>query len=94
MQLNALGQLGDELLRFPPEAFRIVYLVLGAAVVASVLAYVAMKAWLQNFAFRAGISPLIFVAAALAGLAIAYLTVALQSMKAARAHPVKSLRYE
>jgi hypothetical protein len=34
------------------------------------------------------------VAAALAGLAIAYSTVALQSMKAARAHPVKSLRYE
>jgi putative ABC transport system permease protein len=75
-------------------AHRIVYLVLGASVVASVLAYLVMKAWLQNFAFRAGINPLIFVAAALAGLAIAYLTVALQSMKAARAHPVTSLRYE
>ena len=58
-------------------------LVLGAAAVASVLAYIVMKAWLQNFAFRADINPLIFVAAALAGLAIAYATVALQSMKAA-----------
>jgi putative ABC transport system permease protein len=75
-------------------AHRIVYLVLGAAVVASVLSYLVMKAWLQNFAFRAGINPLIFVAAALVGLGIAYLTVALQSMKAARAHPVTSLRYE
>jgi putative ABC transport system permease protein len=75
-------------------AHRIVYLVLGSAVVASVLSYLVMKAWLQNFAFRAGINPLIFVAATLAGLAIAYLTVALQSMKAARAHPVSSLRYE
>jgi putative ABC transport system permease protein len=75
-------------------AHRIVYLVLAAAAVASVLSYVVMKAWLQNFAFRAGINPLIFVVAALAGLAIAYLTVALQSMKAARAHPVSSLRYE
>jgi putative ABC transport system permease protein len=75
-------------------AHRIVYLVLGAAVVASVLSYLVMKAWLQNFAFKAAINPLIFVAAALAGLAIAYLTVALQSMKAARAHPVTSLRYE
>lgn len=75
-------------------AHRIVYLVLGAAAVASVFAYLVMKAWLQNFAFRAGINPLIFVAAAVTGLAIAYLTVALQSMKAARAHPVKSLRYE
>ncbi len=73
---------------------RIVYLVLGAAAAASVIAYLVMKAWLQNFAFRTGINPLIFVGAALVGLSIAYLTVALQSMKAARAHPVTSLRYE
>ena len=75
-------------------AHRIVYLVLGAAAAASALSYLMMKAWLQNFAFRAGIDPLIFVAAALAALGIAYLTVALQSLKAARAHPVTSLRYE
>ena len=75
-------------------AHRIVYLVLGAAVVASAIAYAVMKAWLENFAFRAGINPLIFVVAALAALGIAYLTVVLQSMKAARAHPVTSLRYE
>lgn len=75
-------------------AHRIVYLVLGASAVASVFAYLVMKAWLQNFAFRTEINPLIFVAAALAGLSIAYVTVALQSMKAARAHPVTSLRYE
>jgi putative ABC transport system permease protein len=75
-------------------AHRIVYLVLGAAAVASVVAYVVMKAWLQNFAFRTGIDPLVFVSAALVGLAVAYVTVALQSMKAARAHPVASLRHE
>jgi putative ABC transport system permease protein len=75
-------------------AHRIVYLVLGAAAVASVISYAVMKAWLQNFAFRADINPLIFAVAALAGLAIAYVTVAIQSMKAARAHPVSSLRYE
>jgi putative ABC transport system permease protein len=75
-------------------AHRIVYLVLGAAAVASVLSYLLMKAWLQNFAFRTGINPLIFVGAALAGLSIAYVTVALQSMRVARAHPVNSLRYE
>ncbi|HEX5048980.1 MAG TPA: FtsX-like permease family protein, partial [Gammaproteobacteria bacterium] len=75
-------------------AHRIVLLVLGAAAAASLIAYAVMKAWLENFAFRTGINPLIFVAAAVAGLAIAYLTVALQSIKAARAHPVRSLRYE
>ncbi|HEY8554515.1 MAG TPA: FtsX-like permease family protein [Burkholderiales bacterium] len=75
-------------------ARRIVILVLGAAAVASSIAYVVMKTWLQNFAFHADIDPLIFVAATVAGIGIAYLTVALQSVKAARAHPVKSLRYE
>ena len=49
-------------------AQKIVLLVLGAAAVASVLAYLVMRAWLENFAFRTGINPLIFVAAALAGL--------------------------
>jgi putative ABC transport system permease protein len=75
-------------------AQKIVWLVITAAAVASVLAYGVMRAWLENFAFRTNINLLIFVVAALAGLGIAYLTVALQSMKAARAHPVKSLRYE
>jgi putative ABC transport system permease protein len=75
-------------------AQRIVWLVIAAAAVAGVLVYAVMKAWLANFAFRTGIDPLIFLTAALAGLGIAYFTVALQSLKAARARPVESLRYE
>ncbi len=75
-------------------AKKIVVLVIGAAVVSSVLAYVVMTAWLRGFAFRTTINPLVFLVAAAAGLGIAYATVALQSMKAARAHPVKALRYE
>jgi putative ABC transport system permease protein len=75
-------------------AHRTVLLVVAAAAVASVLAYFVMRVWLENFAFRTGINPLIFVAAALAGLGIAFFTVALQSLKAARSHPVKALRYE
>jgi putative ABC transport system permease protein len=75
-------------------AHRIVWLVLAASAFASALAYAAMRAWLENFAFRIDVSPLSFALAALAGLGIAYLTVALQSLKAARAHPVKALRHE
>jgi putative ABC transport system permease protein len=75
-------------------AQRIIYLVLAASVVSSVLAYLVMSAWLRSFAFSTGINPGVFVVAALAGLGIAYLTVALQSLKAARAHPVRALRYE
>jgi putative ABC transport system permease protein len=75
-------------------AQKIAWLVVAAAVVASALAYVVMRLWLENFAFRTGINPLVFVIAALAGLGIAYLTVALQSLRVARAHPVRALRYE
>jgi putative ABC transport system permease protein len=75
-------------------AHRIVYLVLAASVVSSVLAYLVMSAWLRSFAFHQSINPGIFVVAALAGLGIAYVTVAMQSLKAARAHPVRALRYE
>ena len=75
-------------------ARRIVYLVVAAAVVAGVLSYLVMSAWLRSFAFHTTINPAIFLVAALAGLGIAYLTVALQSLKAARAHPVRALRYE
>lgn len=75
-------------------AHKIVLLVIGAAAIASVVSYLVMERWLQEFAFRTSINPLAFVVASLAGLAIAYLTVALQSLKAARAHPVRALRYE
>jgi putative ABC transport system permease protein len=75
-------------------AHKIVWLVIGAAALASVFAYLVMRVWLENFAFRTSINPLIFVLAAAAGLGIAYVTVTLQSMKAAQAHPVQALRYE
>jgi putative ABC transport system permease protein len=75
-------------------AHKIVYLVLAASVVSSVLAYLVMSAWLRSFAFRTSINPAVFAVAALAGLSIAYFTVALQSLKVARAHPVRALRYE
>jgi putative ABC transport system permease protein len=75
-------------------AHRIVYLVLAASVVSSVLTYLVMSAWLRSFAFHTSINPAVFLIAALAGLGIAYITVALQSLKAARAHPVRALRYE
>ncbi len=45
-------------------AQRIMAIVLVAAGLASVLAYFAMDEWLTNFAYRAGINPLIFVLSA------------------------------
>ncbi len=58
------------------------------------LAYYALHKWLQNFAFRTSITVWPFLLAGGAALAVALLTVSYQSIKAALAQPIKSLRYE
>jgi len=57
-------------------------------------AYYAMLEWLKNFPYRVGISWLVFIAAGLVAMIIAIVTVGLQSVRAARANPADSLRYE
>ena len=65
-----------------------------ANVVAWPVAYYAMSKWLGNFAFRVAIGWGVFLGSAGAALAIAALTVGAQTLRAARANPVESLRYE
>ncbi len=74
-------------------ARRIMAIVAVAAVLASVVAYFAIDEWLTSFAYRAGINPLLFVLAAAMAAAVAFGTVALQSLKTARADPVAALRH-
>ncbi len=65
-----------------------------ANIIAWPLAYYVMQKWLDNFAYRINIGWTVFVMAAAAALIIALLTISFQSIKAARANPVKTLRYE
>ena len=58
------------------------------------VAYLAMNSWLAHFAYRTTIGMQIFIVAGLAALLIAWLTVGFQSIRAAVANPVESLRYE
>ena len=58
------------------------------------VAFIAMKKWLQNFPYPTSIQLSTFVITAFLTLIIALLTVGYQSVKAARANPVESLRYE
>ena len=58
------------------------------------VAWIAMNKWLQNFAYKTGLSWWIFVLAGAITLAIALLTVSWQSWKAATRNPVEALRYE
>lgn len=67
--------------------------ILGIAI-ASPIAYWAMNKWLQDFAYRVEISWWIFALAGIMAIIIALLTVSYQSIKAALANPVKSLRTE
>jgi putative ABC transport system permease protein len=69
-------------------------LVLIANVVAWPIAYFAIERWLQNFAYRIDLTPLVFVGSGLIALCIAWVTVGSTAAKAASAKPVLALRYE
>jgi len=65
-----------------------------AALIAFPVAWWAMYKWLETFAYRTEISWWIFLVAGAVALAIALLTVGIQTIRAALANPVKSLRAE
>jgi putative ABC transport system permease protein len=65
-----------------------------AAIIAIPVAYFLADRWLNDFAYRSVISPLIFLLSLFGLLAITLLTVGYETWKAARANPVNSLRSE
>ncbi len=68
--------------------------VLIANLVAWPVAWFAMNRWLENFAYRIGLSWWMFVLAAVLAVVIALITVSFQTVKAALKNPIDSLRYE
>lgn len=69
-------------------------LVIVAAVIAFPIAWYIMNKWLLDFASRIDIEWWVFVLAGIIALIIAFATISFQSIKAANANPVKSLRSE
>jgi len=69
-------------------------LVVLALIIASPLAYLAANKWLQNYPYRSTISGWLFISSGLLVILIALFTISFQSIKAAIANPVKSLRTE
>ncbi len=63
-------------------------------VIATPVAWWLMRSWLQGFAYRTELNVLVFVLAGIMAVGIAFLTVAGQAFRAARANPVNSLRSE
>ena len=69
-------------------------LVIVSIVIASPIAWYAMNKWLQDFAYRVSIQWWVFAITGILALLIAFVTVSFQSVNAALANPVKSLRSE
>jgi putative ABC transport system permease protein len=68
--------------------------ILLANLVAWPIVYWAMSRWLQNFAYRIEISVWSFILSAVLVIIVSLTTISYQSLKAATANPVDSLRYE
>lgn len=69
-------------------------LVIIALFIAVPVAWYTMNRWLQDFAYRIHIEWWIFIVASFIAIGIAFLTISFQTIKAARANPVTSLRTE
>ena len=69
-------------------------LVLIANVIAWPVSYLVMRNWLQTFAYRINLRVEVFLLSGILACAVALLSVSTQAVRAARANPVTSLRYE
>ncbi len=67
----------------------------GIAILVSLpIGWYAMNKWLEDFSYRIEIGIWVFILAAFLAVAISIITVSYQSIKAAIANPIKSLRTE
>ena len=72
----------------------VVYLILISALFAYPVAYFGSKYWLEGFASKVKVSPLIYIIATLAALLIGWLSILYQTKKAANYSPADALRLE
>jgi len=68
--------------------------VLMSLVIALPAGYFYCKDWLQNYAYKINLQPWEFILAGAIALAIAFISVSYQAVRAGRMNPVKALRYE
>jgi putative ABC transport system permease protein len=68
--------------------------VLAANLIAWPLAWYYLSHWLQGFAYRISLNPLIFAGVGMVALLIAWATILIHAMRVARANPIHALRYE
>ncbi len=69
-------------------------LILLANLIAWPIAYYLMRDWLSGFAYQTDLNALPFIVSAIMALIIAFGTVSMQAIRAARSNPIDALRYE
>jgi putative ABC transport system permease protein len=69
-------------------------LILVSFVLVCPITWWALSSWLEEFAYRVSINPLLFLLGGIIALGIALATISYHTIKSARANPVKALRYE
>jgi len=69
-------------------------LVIISCFIAIPIAWYYLNNWLRHYQYRTSLSAWIFIASGIGALVITLITVSFQSIKAAMANPVKSLRTE
>ncbi|MBS1950285.1 MAG: Acidobacterial duplicated orphan permease [Cytophagales bacterium] len=89
---KVMGASATQLVNMLSKEFLI--LVLIAFIIGIPASYYFMNRWLESFAYRTEIGVGVFALAGLLSLVVAWLTVSIESFKAAHADPVKSLRSE
>jgi putative ABC transport system permease protein len=72
----------------------VVYLILISSIIAYPIAYFGSNYWLESFASKVYISPVIYITATLVALVIGWLSISYQTIKAANYNPAKALRIE
>jgi putative ABC transport system permease protein len=72
----------------------VVYLIAASSLIAYPIAYFGSKYWLEGFADKVRVSPIIFILATLVALAIGWLSISYQTIKAANYNPARALRIE
>jgi putative ABC transport system permease protein len=68
--------------------------ILIAVIVFTPIGWMSINWWLQSFAYRVSLDIWVFLAASLSIIGIALLTIGTQTVRAANANPVESLRNE
>lgn len=69
-------------------------LIIISFVLVTPVTYYLLRTWLEGFAYRIGINPLLFVLGGLIAMVIALGTISYHTLRSARANLVKALRYE